>query len=114
MESESACVDWFVSAQAESNDPTEMRITNARTSTFPNSMFSMFASNSRRDRWFLHLAAILPHIPVCNCTIPAKWIDRESADDQNVWPHARCPGGEQCETIVRILPQSLWCDQSLR
>jgi hypothetical protein len=35
MELESACADCFASAQPESNDQAEMKITNARASTFP-------------------------------------------------------------------------------
>jgi hypothetical protein len=41
MELESACAACFVSAQPESNDQTDMKITNARASTFSISIFLM-------------------------------------------------------------------------
>jgi hypothetical protein len=39
MESESAYAACFVSTQPENNDQTKMKITNARASTFPISIF---------------------------------------------------------------------------
>jgi hypothetical protein len=79
MESESACVDCFVSAQPENNDQTEMKITKARATTFSISIFQIRKSTWSRER------RLLREMNLANCLLSiARWQRNGYMEDKSM------------------------------